>query len=318
MASLLAEFDTAHCGVIHDAQLDYYGQCLATASADGHVRLWDVRKPQDPGLLCDLGHHAGAVYQVSWAPPDTGMLLASVGGDGRVIIWGQRTRPDEWHVVHTEDLQRHGPVRAVSWAPAERGASLACASADGSATILVHAGVVADECTVEHRWRAQSFQAHCGQANAVSWAAPRGTPGIPLGFDGARLATAGDDGVRAWSRNEEKSRWEPEAMDISKESKAFSRDVVWKSWDGICEMLASATQQAVVIWRFEEAAEGGSRSWRAAQRVPIGEEVWKLSWTDLGGMLLVSCGEEQRTMLMKQQLGGEWDVMDMIVTQKGG
>lgn len=35
-------FDTGHTGSIHDAQLDYYGKRLATASGDSTVRVWDV------------------------------------------------------------------------------------------------------------------------------------------------------------------------------------------------------------------------------------------------------------------------------------
>merc|ERR1719491_1906935 len=142
MATLLSSFDTAHCGIIHDAQLDNYGYCLATASADGHIRLWDTREVEEPTFLSDLGGHAGAVNQVAWAPADLGVLLASAGGDGSVMVWGQRAAPGDWRAVHCERLKAHGAVRAVEWAPAEHGAFLACASADGSVAVVGHQGTL--------------------------------------------------------------------------------------------------------------------------------------------------------------------------------
>jgi hypothetical protein len=134
-----------------------------------------------------------------------------------------------------------------------------------------------------------------------------------VSLSGARLASAGDDGVKAWFWSDESKAWEAETMQASKDSQAIARDVAWKPWD---ETLASATRQAVFIWRLEANDDGVSRSWRLVQQVPIGEEVWKISWSDIGGMLLVSCGEDQQSLLLKQQLGGQWDVMDL--EERGG
>jgi len=314
MAQLLKELDTSQCGIIHDAQLDYYGQCLATASADGSIRLWDVRDPAEPRFLCELGEHAGSVYQVSWAPPGTGTLLASVGSDGYITVWGRLSLPDQWHALHNQDLRKRGPARAVAWAPSEHGHVLACASADGSVSVLQHTSAVwTDMAGLEHRWSCQSFQAHKGQANSVSWGSPEHTmPGGRISLNGARLASAGDDGVKVWFWRDEFKAWEAETMQASKDSQAIARDVAWKPWD---ETLASATRQAVFLWRLEASDDSANRSWRLVQQVPIGEEVWKISWSDIGGMLLVSCGEDQRSLFLKQQLGGEWDVMDL---EEGG
>merc|ERR1719188_2785489 len=90
MVEILADFDTAHTDIIHDAQLDDFGECLATASADGNVRLWDVHRPEQPEFLANLGGHTAAVLQVSWAPRATGVLLATASSDSTVVVWGQR------------------------------------------------------------------------------------------------------------------------------------------------------------------------------------------------------------------------------------
>jgi hypothetical protein len=38
----MTSFSTGHAGMIHDAQLDYYGQRLATASSDHTIRIFEI------------------------------------------------------------------------------------------------------------------------------------------------------------------------------------------------------------------------------------------------------------------------------------
>lgn len=47
-------FDTQHEDLIHDAQVDYYGRRLATASSDRTVRLWSVAPGQPEQFICSL------------------------------------------------------------------------------------------------------------------------------------------------------------------------------------------------------------------------------------------------------------------------
>lgn len=332
MATLLADFDTAHCGLIHDAQIDPFGQCLATASADGHVRLWDIREPTEPAFLTELSGHAGAVHQVAWAPPNCGALLASASSDGSVALWGRRAkRPTEWQMLRRQELERYGAVRALAWAPHEHGVVLACASANGVVTVLTYLGpFFSGEDAVEHRWQDNSFQAHPRQANGCSWASPPEFADKAVGMKGARLATAGDNGVCIWSWDDDEEKWwEEEVGDRAPPAPAaetgavvpaspapperpekVARDVAWKPWDGLCEWLASACGETVVFWTQKD--DGFGEQWRAVEQVSLGEEVWKVSWSDIGGVLLVSFGgKEQRTALLKQRLDGVWDIMDV-------
>lgn len=95
----------------HDAQMDYYGTRLATCSSDRTVKIFDVRNGgqilvadlrglatniSEPcqgfvivtdwvsGLFCS---HEGPVWQVAWAHPMFGNILASCSYDRKVIIW---------------------------------------------------------------------------------------------------------------------------------------------------------------------------------------------------------------------------------------
>jgi protein transport protein SEC13 len=112
------------CLFQHDAQLDYYGKRLATCSSDRTIRIFNVvdGKPVGEGVVlkglvhsldnfdlnqlcmliavclshcrhqlcpCELYlcRHTAPVWQVSWAHPSFGTLIASCSYDSRVYIW---------------------------------------------------------------------------------------------------------------------------------------------------------------------------------------------------------------------------------------
>ena len=99
--------------------------------------------------------HTGPVWQVSWAHPKFGSILASCSYDGKVIIWKEQAGAGQtsggWTKINEHTL--HGAsgafsisirslivdqrvVNSVSWAPHELGAILACASSDGKISVL--------------------------------------------------------------------------------------------------------------------------------------------------------------------------------------
>jgi len=115
----------------HDAQLDYYGKRLATCSSDRTVKVFDVI---DGETQRSAGHtlkgygggtysiflnaisflflyrHTGPVWQVAWAHPKYGHILASSSYDGKVLIWkeqqAQGSAAGGWikikeHTLHT-------------------------------------------------------------------------------------------------------------------------------------------------------------------------------------------------------------------------
>lgn len=308
MTAIVSQFDTAHTAPILDTQLDDLGLRLATASEDGLVKLWDVQAAEDPLFLCDLDGHSGPVHQVAWAPVGTGAgaLLLTGGSDGRVLLWGPCQDPKRWQIVHEENLSKHGEIRALSWAPVNVGAAFACALSDGSVTATIHQGTVrSGETDVEHRWQTQSFAIHKGEVHAVSWSSSVG-PDSRGKLAGACLASAGTDGLRVWSILEVQGRSKQEAVDDS-ENKESIRDVAWKPWDGNYDTLASVKGHEVIFWCRDKI----SSKWVVESRVDLEEEVWHLEW-QAGSQLLVSCGsKEYRSILLKQQLSGKWDTIDM-------
>ena len=130
----------------------------------------------DISSLLDISRHEGPVWQISWAHPKFGCILASCSYDGKVFVWreqnGQWSRIKE-HTSHTASgmhlacflllvaatrdvhlqwrkirstLTCHyntnliSIVNSVAWAPHELGPLLACASSDGRVSILSFKG----------------------------------------------------------------------------------------------------------------------------------------------------------------------------------
>lgn len=96
----MGALETGHLDMVHDAQLDYYGKRLATCSSDRTVKVFDLSGDQKT-LVADLRGHEGPIWQVSWAHPRYGALLASASFDHRVIIW--KEGPDgQWMQVRLQ------------------------------------------------------------------------------------------------------------------------------------------------------------------------------------------------------------------------
>lgn len=149
-------------------------------------------------MTCLTVSHDGPVWQVAWAHPKFGTILASASYDARVIIWrdSSTSAQPSWtklfeHTVHTSS------INSIAWAPHELGALLACASSDGKVSVL--------EFKDDGSWDTKVFNAHGMGCNAVSWA-PAIVPGNllstqpDLNAHSMRLATGGcDNVVKIWN-----------------------------------------------------------------------------------------------------------------------
>ncbi|PJF19571.1 SEC13-like protein [Paramicrosporidium saccamoebae] len=144
--------------------------------------------------------HEGPVWQVAWAHPKFGSLLASCSYDGRVIIW--KESQGTWIKVK-EHKGHESSVNSVAWAPHDFGLLLACAASDGKVSVLTYK-------TEEAVWDVKEWNAHQIGCNAVAWcpsarpdsllsAMPSGTASdVPI-FAEMRLATGGCDNlIKIW------------------------------------------------------------------------------------------------------------------------
>ena len=85
MVSVQSTVDTGHEDMVHDAQMDYYGTKLATCSSDRSIKIFDV-KDGTQTHVADLRAHEGPVWQLAWAHPSYGQILASCSYDRKVRL----------------------------------------------------------------------------------------------------------------------------------------------------------------------------------------------------------------------------------------
>ena len=161
MVSIVNSVDTTHEDMVHDAQMDFYGTKLATCSSDKTIKIFSVSGSHNTHqnastLIADLRGHEGHVWQIAWAHPMYGSVLASCGYDKRVIVWKeqapssadgtafgqQQNMAPRWEKIY-EYKEHQSSVNSVCWAPYDLGLILAAGSSDG--TISIHTYQQADK-----------------------------------------------------------------------------------------------------------------------------------------------------------------------------
>jgi protein transport protein SEC13 len=297
--------ETHHEDMIHDAQLDYYSRRLATASSDRTIKIFDIDGEQQT-LVETLSGHGGPVWQVAWAHPKFGNILASASYDGRVFIW--KEQHGSWskikeHSVHTAS------VNSIAWAPHELGPILACASSDGKVSITSFKDDGTWESTVLDN-------AHIIGTNAVTWA-PSTLPGSLVQASGGgassqkRFASAGCDNlIKIWSWKEDAKLWKED--DTLTGHDDWVRDIAWAPNIGLPKSyIASCSQdKTVVIWTQDIPNAQWAKKLLRKEKFP--DVVWRVSWSLSGNILAVSCGDNKIT-LWKENLKGEWECVSELV-----
>lgn len=156
--------ESHHEDIIHDAKLDYYSEKLATCSSDSTVRISKVnasiidKKSPEITLIDVLKGHTGPVWQVNWAHPKFGAILASCSYDGKVCIWKENSQ-SQWEMIKEHDVHKSS-VNAISWAPEDAGLILACGSSDGYISILSFR---------DNEWYSNAFFAHQTGCTTIAW-----------------------------------------------------------------------------------------------------------------------------------------------------
>mmetsp|Transcript_12017 Transcript_12017/g.18155 ORF Transcript_12017/g.18155 Transcript_12017/m.18155 type:complete len:305 (+) Transcript_12017:94-1008(+) len=291
MDSPLVSIDTQHEDMIHDSQFDYYSKRVATCSSDRTIKIFDVSGDMYHNSATLRGHD-GPVWQVAWAHPKFGVILASCSYDGTVIIH-RETTSNNWSKVYHHKIHKSS-VNSISWAPHEYGLILACASSDGRVSILEHK---------DDNWTCSAIQNDSLGCNSVSWA-PFSALGSLLenGRSIKRLVTGScDNMVRIWRQQEQGASWEEERTTLMHTD--WVRDVAWAPNTGMpFNIIASCSEdRTVVIWKQTD-KDG---PWVPSLMKSFDSPVWRVSWSITGNVLVVSTGDHNVT-LWKQSVDETW------------
>jgi protein transport protein SEC13 len=143
------------------------------------VKVYNVSDTSYEHSATLLGHH-GAVWQVSWAHPQFGVMLASCSFDGSVIVHREQ-RPGSWSILHHATALHESSVNGVAFAPPEFGLMFATASSDGRVAIVQH--------LPNHTWSVEYITDCPTGVNAVCWA----PYGAYINMDAMNPSTTEDD-----------------------------------------------------------------------------------------------------------------------------
>ncbi|KAM3568696.1 hypothetical protein VYU27_009186 [Nannochloropsis oceanica] len=294
--------DTQHEDMVHDAQLDYYGKKLATCSSDRTIKIFEVNNDHTSSSPpYTIQQHVGPVWEIAWAHPRWGSLLASASYDGMVLIHRENKDKGTWDTGIVHQGVENQSVNSIAFGPAEDGLLLACASSDGFLYLYHH--------TDDSRWEELvRLRTSTLGTNSVSWAnTPQGEGEERVW----RLATGScDNEVRVWTGGPSKRTEAEWVCDILQDGhKDWVRDVAWAPPTGLTAlMLASAGEDGkVFIWTQAPGSNHWKKATVALQQASgtAPSPVWRVSWSLTGNVLAVSSGD-QHVALYKQRLNGEW------------
>jgi WD40 repeat protein len=156
-----------HTAAVTSAAFSPDGRRVITGTFDGKATIWN----RDTGRAeTVLRGHEGAVWSVAFSPASPrGDVVATAGDDGAAIVWRVSARRP-LSIVRSD-----APLKSVAFSPGGR--------------LLVAAGLdqVARVWTAQTGERITVLQGHLEPINSATFSR-----------DGARIATAGLDGVRIW------------------------------------------------------------------------------------------------------------------------
>lgn len=283
----------AHEDLIHDAVLDYYGKRLATASSDKTIKIFEIEGTENYRLVETLIGHEGPVWQVAWAHPKFGSILASCSYDGKAIIWKEQPETQQWSIIAEHSIHQ-ASVNSVSWSPHELGALLLCSSSDGKVSVVEFN----EDGTTSH----VVFDAHAIGVNSASWA-PLNSTKDNSGATQRRFVTCGSDNLaKIWKFDSDVGTYVLEAT--LEGHTDWVRDVCWSPSVLVRSYIATASQdRTVLIWSQNNQGEW-QKQLLTEEKFP--DVCWRASWSLSGNILAVS-GGDNKVSLWKENLQGKWE-----------
>lgn len=294
--------NTGHEDSLHDAQMDYYGKRLATASADKKIKIFDVVHGNQYQHQATLIGHEGPIWQLSWAHPKFGNILASCSYDKKVIVWKEENPGSgQWARIYTHSSHEQS-VNSISFGPHEYGLQLVCGSSDGSISILSSNG--------DGIWEHEKWLAHNGGCNAVNWAPPVENGALSQSDTSSpikRIVSGGCDNlVKIWKYSDSLRKWESSEPEfVLKKHEDWVRDVAFCPNMGFNGSTLATCGQDMRLYIWKRKGEGSD--WTCTPIDGFNDIIWKVSWSVTGHVLAVTTFD--KVSLWRETPEEEWKML---------
>eukprot|EP00727_Mastigamoeba_balamuthi_P009085 m51a1_g48 putative nucleoporin seh1 (314) ;mRNA; r:166147-167436 len=304
MMGCFASFATEHADIVHDVAADYYGERLATCSADGQIKVWDRHAPGPWHCTSSWAAHKGPVNKLAWAHPEFGQVLASCSADHKVCIWNETEdengRP-KW-VLRADLVDARENVNDIEFAPPHIGLKLAACSVAG-VVVLYEA---TDLMSLSNWQVLRDFDAfpRTGGCNCLSW--------NPSPFDKPMIAVGSNDTtVKIFEWVDHQRKWD-HVCSLTGNSGAVL-DVAWAPNVGRSyHLLATASKDGfVMVWQLLISERGKHDATPIAKFEHHQAEVWRVEW-NVTGTVLASSGDDGTVRLWKANAQNSWGPLCVI------
>lgn len=263
--------------------------------------------------------HEGPIWQISWADPSCGNLIASCSYDKSIKIWSE----EDCKLINAHTMNKFEcSVNCISWAPPECGIMLFAGLSSGNIIILKYV-------ENENIWSQQEIKAHKSSVNAIkissssvlirsesqskSGKSAKSSNKLEADDDTNEEIIEGkirfvscscDNTILEWAR--EKEGW------VSKEVGSHDewvRDVAWASGNlglNYERIVSGGEDNMVKIW----IKKGPDANWELESQIDRQAPVWRVGFNPMGNLLSVCSGDNSTSLYKEEAVGtGEWIIV---------
>lgn len=277
----------------------------------------------------------GGVTCVAWAPHTVynNVLTACTAKDAQVTLWAGNGSTQKYNRIYSSKLEAMG--LCVAWAPPEYGGFFAVGCAHGMVAVFIDQS---------DAWSTYAFRTHDSSCRGLSFA-PFYQPGLllsvpletelpsnfvphPIPIIPPRMVTCGGGGgggdkssVRVWTHSFAAPRSDggmPESVwnssELPMEQSVTWTEVAWAPNVGLpYTYIAAGSEEGVVVVWWQDGPNLDEWNHVTLPRQPA--SISKLSWSQVGTFLLVSCTNGSATMWL-ETAQGEWKVASELYNPK--